>query len=267
MKKYPDLTVRYADFLKEKTLVEAFKGGKKLVLVSFPGIDDQRIKAHTHAINAALSAGITHVYYTSLAFTSPSKTHVMLAHTATEHLLASLQKSHNLTFTAIREGIYAESFPLYHGFWQPGEREVVVAVGDGAVSWALRDELGEATARIVVDERGKWDNKIVTLTGPESIALSQSTHLLSSILGEDITFKIVSKDEHVKRFGNRGDFVAKWVKTHDGIVEGEAGHVTGTLEEVLGRRPGDFESYLREELGDVVKAKKGLQGGVETYSL
>jgi hypothetical protein len=64
------------------------------------------------AIDAARRAGVKHIYYTSLAFGSPSKAGVMRAHLRTEAYLATLS---DLKVTVIREGLYNESWPLYLG--------------------------------------------------------------------------------------------------------------------------------------------------------
>ncbi|KAJ3036769.1 hypothetical protein HK097_003741 [Rhizophlyctis rosea] len=265
---HPTLQIRHADFLNPSTLPPAFESGTKLILISYPGIDDNRSLAHKNVITAAQqSPTITQIYYTSLAFLSPTKSHVMLAHIGTEEILTALPTtSEKLKYTIIREGIYNESFPLYIGFYSPGDTSVSLAVGDGAISFASRDELGEATARIVLSDSDKYTNKLLTLTGPESIPLSQVVSTISEITGSHVSFNLISKEEYVEKFKNRGDFVSKWVLSHDAIADGECADVTGTLEEVLGRKSVRFVDYLREELKDAGKAKEGLGVGVGTYS-
>lgn len=110
--------VRKGDYTKPETLDEAFKGGDKLLIVSYPSIAyEVRVNSHKAAIDAAKRVGIKHVYYTSLMFAGDSKAAVMQAHIATEKYL----KESGLTYTIIREGIYSESYPLYFGYWKPGK--------------------------------------------------------------------------------------------------------------------------------------------------
>jgi uncharacterized protein YbjT (DUF2867 family) len=108
----PAVTVREGDFLRPDTLRAAFAGAHTLVLVSYPSIAHApRVRAHTAAIDAARAAGVRRVVYTSLAFADGCKAAVMQAHHDTEALL----KQSGLEYTIVREGIYAESYPLYLG--------------------------------------------------------------------------------------------------------------------------------------------------------
>lgn len=76
--------VRAGDFNRPETLVNAFKGAEKLFLVSVPSFGiDERFNAHRNAIDAAKTAGIKHIFYTSLAIKSTSKCDVMQAHLKT----------------------------------------------------------------------------------------------------------------------------------------------------------------------------------------
>lgn len=125
------IQVRRGDFLDPASLDEAFKGAEKLLIVSYPSIAyDIRVKAHKNAIDAAKRAGVKHIWYTSLAFggktgvgkkgeevdgEGKSVSAVMQAHLGTEKFL----KESGITYTILREGHYAESYPLYLGASSP----------------------------------------------------------------------------------------------------------------------------------------------------
>ena len=140
--------VRHGDFLKPETLDAAYAGADKLLIVSYPSINyDIRVQSHKAAIDAAKRVGIKHIYYTSLAFASDSEAFVMKAHLDTEAYL----KASGVAYTIIREGIYSESFPLYIGYWDPTRGdEVRIPEGDGGIAWVSREDLGEGTAKIIV---------------------------------------------------------------------------------------------------------------------
>lgn len=142
--------VRRGNYSDPASLDAAFAGADKLLIVSYPSIAHaERVANHKNAIDAAKRAGIKHIYYTSLAFASDSKAAVMQAHLDTEKYL----KESGLTYTILREGIYSESYPLYFGFWSPGEGndEVLVPYSDGGIAWVSREDLGEGTAKIMVE--------------------------------------------------------------------------------------------------------------------
>lgn len=63
-------------------------------------------KHHFAAIHAAVTAGVGHIYYTSLAFGNRSQAGVMQAHLRTEAYLKSLK---GVKYTVIREELYNES--------------------------------------------------------------------------------------------------------------------------------------------------------------
>ena len=145
--------IRRGDYTDPTSLDTAFAGADALLLVSYPSIAyDVRVNAHRAAIDAAKRTGtIKRVYYTSLAFAGDSGAAVMRAHIDTEAYL----KASGLAYTILREGIYSESYPLYFGFWTPAEGdEVLVPHSDGGVAWVSREDLGEGTARIMVNVSG-----------------------------------------------------------------------------------------------------------------
>ena len=141
--------VRRGDYGDPASLDQAFAGADKLLIVSYPSIAHElRVKHHEHAIDAAKRAGVKHVYYTSLAFAGDSVAAVMQAHIDTERYL----KASGLTYTILREGIYSESYPLYFGFFNAaeGKDEVIVPYSDGGIAWVSREDLGEGTAKIII---------------------------------------------------------------------------------------------------------------------
>ena len=130
------VAVRRGDFDEPESLARSFVGADRLLIVSASGIDhESRAVRHRNAINAAMRAGVGHVYYTSLLPGQDSVAYVMKAHLDTEaYLMAS-----GLPFTILKNGVYAESWPLYLGD-VTGDEEVIPA--DGPVSWVSRGPRG-----------------------------------------------------------------------------------------------------------------------------
>ncbi|EJU05900.1 NADP-binding protein [Dacryopinax primogenitus] len=247
--------VRQASYKDPASLDAAWAGADKLLIVSYPSIAyDIRVRAHRNAIDAAKRLGIGHVYYTSLGFGSglggESKAAVMQAHLETERYL----KESGMKWTIIREGIYSESWPLYLGFWGLGEgEEAVVPVGDGPVAWVSREDLGEATARIIA--QGAYANESILLSGQKTYTLVEFAALISQILS---TTKLQLRADSVEGYihthegpGPRGDpeFLRQWATTYAGLAAGECAVVDPTIVSVLGRELKSAERTLREMLG------------------
>ncbi|OBZ69539.1 Quinone oxidoreductase 2 [Grifola frondosa] len=230
----------------------AFRGADKLLIVSYPSIAHElRAKNHINAIDAAKRCGVKHVYYTSLAFGTGSVAAVMKAHLDTENYL----KESGLKYTILREGIYSESYPLYLGFFDPseGNDEILIPHSDGGIAWVSREDLGEGTAKIMVD--GGYENGTFLLSGSRCLTLQKVGEQVATILGRHIRLKVVSEDEYVKRNvgrpGPRGEeqFLHAWATTYQGLARGELDVVDPLLQRVVGRELKPIEETLKEMLG------------------
>lgn len=265
-------TVRRADYDDQSSLQHAFDGVDVLFLISFPSIEyEHRVQVAHAAIDAAIKSGVRHIFYSSLAFAdegSTSVTQVMAAHLATERYLAQVQQKtpSSFSYTAVREGLYSESYPLYTAFFDinnpPASGEIRIP-HDGSppgISWAKRDELGEATARLMVQylKEGKsfpWLNKIMVLSGPRAYSLNETAQVFSRILGKPIKIVETSIDDYVEQpqvksgltYGT-GDWARLWATVFEGIRRSEANVVNSHLRNLLGREPEDFETTIRNSL-------------------
>lgn len=281
------VTTRQASF--ESTpadLTAAFTGIDVLLLVSYPSHDSTyRIDVQIPALDAAVKgAGVRHVFYSSLAFAGgeenmESSAEVMQAHLATERHLRELESSvvfedgTRFTWTSVREGLYAESFPIYLAFLVPalaaergdGAPETMdiriphPSSGGGGIPWVARDELGEATARLMVayandPPRFPYTNRNVLLTGPKLWTLGETVAALGRVFfGKEDAFRIVecSVDEYVaqdavkEKFGEDAKLARTWATAWPAIQAGETGIVTQRLSEILGRDPTGFEEVIR----------------------
>jgi uncharacterized protein YbjT (DUF2867 family) len=229
--------VRHASFDDPISIKNAISGCDKLFLISSPRIfmdffdapqGHGREKDHFAAINAACDAGIKHIYYTSLAFISPSKSNVMTAHERTEAYLKGVKRSKGVDYTIIREGLYNESWPLYFGHFNPktDSRTEVIVAGDGAISWTSISDLGLANAVILVSDNEKYKGNTLYLSNtrdPKSLADIAS--MLSSTRKQPISLKVVSRSEHeeyyIKERGMNEGQIKWWAKTYDALKGGE----------------------------------------------
>jgi len=227
--------IRHGDYKNPDSLKQAFSGGKKLLLVSSPSIQDlERFNQHRTAIDAAIAVGIQHIYYTSLAFSSDSVTAVMKAHLRTEAYL----KDSGVNYTSIREGIYSESVHMYLGFFDPtfpDEETVIKVPVDGKIAWVSRPDLGAGTAKLLTSD--DFSNKIVRLSGDKAYSVSETAALLEKVVGKKVRVEIVSFDEYIARLGKGKfgpEFARLWATTYNGLERGEAATVDPLLQELIG---------------------------------
>ncbi|KAI8189020.1 Quinone oxidoreductase 2 [Colletotrichum sp. SAR 10_75] len=265
-------------------LEAAFAGIEVLFLISYPShVHDYRRKVRTPltvqgqdyltafrqvqlpAIDAARRAGIKHIFYSSLAFggdyQDTSIAEVMQAHLDSErHLTEAAASDPSFTFTSIREGLYSESYPIYTAFFDinaPADEILIPHDGSGrGVAWVKRNELGEATARLIANY--SWDpdqfayvNKKILLTGSREWSLEETVQVLGQVAGKEVRIRQVDVEEYVKlpqvvaRFGSQ-EKARTWATAWDAIRAGETAVVTSHMKDIIGREPEAFDVTIAQ---------------------
>ncbi len=150
------IEIRKGDLYTPSTLVEAFSGADVLFLVSFPSMGEERYELHRNGIDAAKAAGVRHVIYTSLSFSGGKEDSTSVAQVAHAHLKTEAYlKQSGLSYTIVRYGSYAHLWNNYAGFLNlssdPSVTQEAVLPNDGLEHWVNRDDLGEATGRVIAN--------------------------------------------------------------------------------------------------------------------
>ncbi|KAF2848811.1 NAD(P)-binding protein [Plenodomus tracheiphilus IPT5] len=260
-----NITIRYANFDEPSSLTAAYNGCTSLFLVSTPRIEMDyndaplwkgREAHHRAAIDAAISVGIKHIYYTSLSFANPSKAGVMRAHIRTEAYLHELESASKVNVTVVREGLYNESWPLYFGYYfgLKGEtRKEVVVAGDGRISWTSIADMAFGTARVLAAPGEEWAGKTFYLSQKKTWSLCDIAGIVGKIKGEEVRLKIVSRKEYedyyVGEMGMERPSVEWWSSSYDALKDGECAIDDPTLEMMLkeaGRTPKALEETIEE---------------------
>ncbi|KAJ5110440.1 hypothetical protein N7532_000975 [Penicillium argentinense] len=263
-------TVRQADYDTPSTLTNAFVGVDVLMLISYASFEIQhRADAHKLAIDAAIKSGVKYIFYSSLGFggdlADSSVAHVMGAHLVTEKYLAEQCSADKVSYTSVREGLYSESFPIYTAWFDPANPVDEIAIphsGTGpGVSWVKRDELGEATAKLILSYTKspmafEYLNKKVLLSGQREISLKETVDILGRAVGRPLRIKEISVDEYVKlpQIGDKHtyhgvDLSREWATAWEAIMNGETATVSPAIKGILGREPEDYETTIQALIG------------------
>jgi hypothetical protein len=238
-------------------------GIDRLFLVSTPAIamdfndaplGKGREKQHFSAIDAAVKAGVKHIFYTSLAFKDGSQAGVMRAHFRTEDYLKRLQKEGVLDYSIIRMGLYNESWPLYLGHYnikEKEEREEIVIAGDGPINWTSISDLGLATALILSykgQEAKTYTNQTFFLSQSQSHTLKQ----VCSLVDPKKSVKMVTPTEYVEYYSTQrkmGNAMLEWwCSTYPSVSDGLCSIQDSTFESLLalkGKKPDSLEDAIR----------------------
>ena len=159
------ITVRQADYGDEAALTSALQGVEKLLLISSSEVG-QRAPQHRNVINAAKTAGVKFIAYTSLLHADKSPLGLADEHIETEKMLADS----GIVYTLLRNGWYTENYlasapaALEHGVF-------IGAAGDGKIASATRADYAAAAAR-VISEAGH-EGKVYELAGDSAWTLTQ----------------------------------------------------------------------------------------------
>ncbi|KAJ5697370.1 hypothetical protein N7488_011054 [Penicillium malachiteum] len=248
-----DIAFRLVNYDDPQSMENAFQGVENLLFVSTNTFDvEKREKQHQSFVDAAKKMNVKHVWYTSLAFggfKSDSKADVQRAHLITEEML----RKADVTFTSIREGLYTDAFPVFMG-WYPSTDKVYVS-GDGPIAFTLRDELGEATARLMI--KGGHEKEIVLLTAQQTVTFADIVDVINETTGRQVVIEQVSSEELVRikaadDLGGKSEGFFQAVATwHGAIAMGDAGVTDPLMADLLEREPKPareaIAAFLRED--------------------
>jgi NAD(P)H dehydrogenase (quinone) len=236
------IEVRYGDYFNYDSLLNAFKGVDKIMLVGSHGFTD-RITQHYNVIAAARQAGVKHIHYTSIMRKEGSKLifpEITESDVFTEHAL----RASGLAYTILFQPPFADVLPFYYGF-KPLEDGFNLTEGKGKFNPATRDDLGEAQAEIL--STSGHENKSYLLAGSEAISFHDIAETISELNGQKVAYNVISEKEYVDRHvaagipQNVAEFVLVWVKA---LNDGEYAGKSDDIERFLGRKTTPYRTFL-----------------------
>jgi NAD(P)H dehydrogenase (quinone) len=191
--------VRGADFDDPPSLVHAFAGGAKMLLISTARVGS-RVGQHANAIAAAVKAGVHHIAYTSvLGAAEPSNPAlVKLDHRATEELL----ERSGASWTFLRDSQYAEAIAaaMVPGALAAGR--IPDNAHDGRVAFVSREDCVACATEVLL--QSGHENRAYDITGPELMSIAQALAEASRIAGKPIIVERVDDDGMLAHFDSLG---------------------------------------------------------------
>jgi NAD(P)H dehydrogenase (quinone) len=232
---------RHGDFDHPASLVEAFSGGERLLIVSTDAVG-QRVAQHANAIDAAKRAGVRAVAYTS--FPNPSAENpsaVSTDHRETEALLTAS----GLEWTLLRNALYSE--------FRIAEAQAALASGtfhhnqgEGRSAYVSREDCA-AVAAAWLAGGSEHAGRIYDVTGPDLLSADDLARTFAAAGGSPVTAASVDDDAFIAGMQSAGlpPEVAGVLASFGAAIRG--GHLdqsASTVEELTGRSPRPVSEVL-----------------------
>jgi NAD(P)H dehydrogenase (quinone) len=233
--------VRRADYSDTATLPEALAGVDVLLLISGSEVG-RRVAQHTAVIEAAKTAGVQRVAYTSIANADHSTNPLQPEHKATEDVL----RASGLPFTIFRNNWYLENYtgqvPQYLA-----TGEVLGIDGAARIGAATRADMAAATTAALLDEGTA--GATFELSGPP-ITLAGLAEAVTDVTGTKVAYRDVTPEEltAILRGAGLDEGTAGFVVALDeSIARGDLDVRGDDLERLLGRPATTLADALRAD--------------------
>lgn len=223
---------RFADYDRPETLLRAFAGADKVLLVSSPtGPDASRIAQHQNVIDAAITCEVNLLAYTSVTRAPTNTMALAHVHRVTEQAMYDS----GIPAVILRNGWYAENHTaalgnaITHG-------ALAGSAGDGRMAAASRADLAEAAAIILT--RDDQAGRIYDLTGDTAWTLTELAAEAATQAGAPLAYSDLPAAQYRQLLHQArlpGPVVELMVDADVAISRGALDHITGDLAALLGR--------------------------------
>jgi NAD(P)H dehydrogenase (quinone) len=220
--------IRVADYKQPETLVAALQGVDRLLLISSSDFDD-RPGQHGNVIDAAKTAGVGFVAYTSLLKAATSPTMLAADHKATEQALTASGLPHAF----LRHGWYSEN---YASSIETGPQfgAIIGAAGEGKIHSASRADYAEADAAVLISgQTGTFE-----LAGDDGYTKADLAKTISDVAGKPVAYKDMSESAYAEALVGVGlpdPVAAVFANADAGIAKGALEDTSKALSALIGR--------------------------------
>lgn len=228
-----------ADYHDYDAAAAGLRGIDLLLMVSAAERVD-RLDQHRTFLDAAASAGVRQVVYTSFLGAAPDATFTLARdHFATEeHLRAS-----GMAWTILRDSFYLDFLPAL-----ADEHGVIRGpAANGQVGAVARADVARSAAAVLSDADAHA-GRLYQLTGPQLLTLAEAARLVTEVTGRPTSYQ----EETVEQaYASRRHYQAPvwqvdaWVSTYTAIAAGEMAVLTDDVQQLTGAPPVGLAELLQ----------------------
>ena len=236
--------VRLGDYTDYQSLLDAFKGVDKLLLISASDLEGRALK-HINAINAAKETGIKHIIYTSFIRQKdePDSALWFIAkdHVETEnHLINS-----GVNYTIFRNGFYMDMITDFIGENILETKTIFLPAGEGKVNFILRNEIAEALANVLTSKG--HENKVYNIGGEKTYSFSEIASIISDVSGEKINYVSPPVEDYKQTLAKHNVpdmYINMFAAFAIAFSENAMNVPSNDMNELLGKKVTDVKDYL-----------------------
>jgi len=221
--------VRVADYDKPDTLGPALAGVDVLLLVSATDMG-QRVAQHQAVVDAAKTAGVQRIVYTSALRADNSQLVLAPEHLATENLL----RASGLQFSILRNSWYIENYTdRISQFVAQGE--IIGAAGDTPFAGATRADYADAATTVLLHD---GHTGATYELGGTPFTMTDLAAAITDASGTRVTYRNVSSAELLTALQSAGipdGYAQVLVALDEATARGELDTDSGDLQRLLGR--------------------------------
>ena len=233
------IELRQFDYDQPETLEPALQGIDKLLLISANEIG-RRTPQHKAVIDAAVSAHVPYIAYTSLLNATHSPLGLAEEHRETEALILAS----GLSYTLLRNNWYNENY-LANVQHTAETGTLYGSAQDGKINSASRLDYAEAAAKVL--SSNGHENKTYELAGSTSFTLSDLASYIGQASGKSVQYQNISAEDYTEALITAGlpnELVSVIVDADVQTAQGAMFSNRQDLEQLIGRKTTDIQSQV-----------------------
>ncbi|MDJ0762846.1 MAG: SDR family oxidoreductase [Myxococcota bacterium] len=239
------ISVRQADYDVPATLVSAFSGVQKALLIPTLAMPSDRVRQYENAITAARQAGVDHLIHFGLVPTAIEAPFVV-----TPFLLyvESALRISGLNWTILRNGLYAD--PIVEWIDDIVKMGTIpYPTGTGRCAYVARGDIARAAAAVLTTDG--HEGKTYHLTGPEPLTTADLCRIASRVTGTAVVDTGATDQDYVDvclKSGEPEGFTQLLLTLYHTIREGYLDLASHDIETLTGQPAERFEDFLKRKL-------------------